>query len=244
MKHLKELLADAGVGGSTSTQTSLFEGVPSPGKALAGSNRYRKILVPLRTPTGSRFGKALLVKLFDSKIAHRHLLWHAIFGKITCLEWFILLQNLEFATKRRTARYCACLAGVLSLTSNTRDRFDSWTSQTRPIHRSLKSKKTSREILGILPGTTLLDFVMTELDVPQKGMSKENLINVTTVYPAGKSSPELSRVGVGYKDKGSLPQGVREEPLPDDELPLEVSFEIEDLLDDWLRLVSNFSESK
>jgi len=51
---------------------------------------------------------------------------------------------------------------------------------------------------------TVLDIVIANLNIPSKGMSKTGLYNVQEVLYSYRPPREASRIGVGYKDKGSM----------------------------------------
>jgi hypothetical protein len=173
----------------------------------------KSFLIPLQTSTTSSMGKAFKVTIFDMKITHRHLLWYALFQKIDAIEWMILLRNLEFSQNHRKniSMQTLILFDILFRSSNTRERFDHWNSQTKSIFRQLEKifpfddtrfLKISNRI-----HPSILDIYMEYCNIPQKAMSKNNLYNCSKIDLPRIHFPEEQYVGVGYKDKGNLPQG-------------------------------------
>lgn len=208
------------------------------GRGLSSLGGQMTLSIPLRAPNGNTQGEILLVKIFDHKVCHRHLLWHLMFRGISLVEWFIIFQKLEFQLKTLDRAYCACLFGVLSRSSSTRKGLDSWTSRTKPIHKWAKSKNVSMN--SKLSEDDLLQYLIRKLMIPQKGESIDTLYNVQKIYPFGIKPRELSRIGVGYKDKGSMSNS-EIIPEPDSELALEESFEILDLKGDWEKILQLFT---
>ena len=98
----------------------------------------------LKTPSTTSDGKEIRITLFDYKIAHRHLLWYSIYKGINILEWWILSQQITNLEKRNDSlEVGACLVGVLSLCSKTRNRLEFLTSRLKPIHFLLENRQYS-----------------------------------------------------------------------------------------------------
>lgn len=131
----------------------------------------------------------------------RHLCWHLIFKGTDLRVWYILFSILDFNAKSSSKEECACLFGILSESSKTRKRFENWSSRTRSLRNLLKVE------LGIESkekDMTLLKFVVLKLRVPTKGMPLEELVDFEFETRRLKTPPEIRRLGVGYKDKGSI----------------------------------------
>jgi hypothetical protein len=178
-----------------------------------------KFFIPIRPPHGENPGQAIEVKVFDSRVSHRHLLWHLLFRGITALEWWILLQKLEISLKtgERLSK-CVSLFGVLRLSGKTRKRLPSWSSRLRPIHKWMTSQDGQKG-LSSLGGKNLLEYVTKELKVPQKGEPTEYLYT-SRVLPYFLRRPRPPRfAGVGYKDKGTLGGSVIDLPSEEEWTP-------------------------
>lgn len=240
MNKVQEILQKLDEINSTHSSSSKGEGLSDRGLLSPGGQMT--LSVPIHSPSGGNEGKTILVKLLDRKVCHRHLLWYLLFRGITVLEWFLLYQNLESHNKGRRKEYNACLCGVLILSASTRKRLDRWNSHTKPIHKILNAK-IPREGSNFAQFETLLDFVISELKIPQKGESKDLLYNVQEVFPRTVKPKLPSRIGVGYKDKGSMAPTDTFVPESDFPLPLEEPFEIEDLTKLWRQILTEFSTS-
>lgn len=170
----------------------------------------KTFLLPTLTPTTTQNGAGFKVELFDVKLAHRHLLWYALFHKINSIEWFILYRNLEFSIKRsrEISIQSVILFDILRKLSNTRDRLPDWQSRTKPIHKELKIPvKNAEKFLNSKEELTLLDIYMEYCKIPQKALSKKLILNVkNSILPQIHVSEERF-VGQGYKDKGSQAPG-------------------------------------
>jgi hypothetical protein len=165
---------------------------------------YDRFLIPLQTPTTRREGKGLLVKIFNPKVCHRHLLWHLIFRKIDVLEWLILFQNLKFQKNDGImSRTDVNLTVLLILASATLRGPSVWNSTTKSLRKLLQSTKRQNEFEDF-EQITLLDHILQNLKIPKKGMSKSNLYTVEEISIPKTSLPPELYVGVGYKDHGTM----------------------------------------
>lgn len=182
-------------------------------------------------------GKSLRVRVSEISLARRHLLWYFLFKGITVLEWFILQYLLELTLRGGKIGPCACFAGVLSLGSKSRKRLDSWNSQLRPIHMILNSKIPQVKILENGKCNTLLDLVIQELKVPNIALSKSELYTVTEIEIPKVRPKEERFIGVGYKDKGTLPSGNRlESPDTDEEWKPTLNSRLNEALEWWSKI--------
>jgi hypothetical protein len=124
--------------------------------------------------------------------------------------------------------------------SRTRERLDSWSSRTKPIHKIFSDRINSHSVSGILFRGPLLEFLLLEHSIPKKALPISSLYKVRkiTIPPV---RPQLaSRIGVGYKDKGSLPSG--EYDPPEVEVPLlsENFFDFSELNSAWNDILKEF----
>jgi hypothetical protein len=177
---------------------------------------YDRFLINLQSPTCQEEGKGLMVRIFDGKLCHRHLLWHLLFRGITTLEWFILYLKFESLPIREDAMLKrACLTLLISSSSKSRKTLDHWSSRTKPIHKQLASRVPLRDSEFFGKYNTLLDFVISKLQIPKKGMSISELYKTSEItIPRINPAPERWR-GIGYKDKGSMSSEERMD-LPED----------------------------
>jgi hypothetical protein len=196
----------------------------------------------LKTPTTNSEGYIYRILIFDHKVFHRHLLWHTLYKGITVLEWFCLSQSIEFLTKRSDSLGCGtCLVGVLRQSSITRKRISDLTSRLRPIFRSFKSRVNSKwKSDARAKDGTLLDYLHQVLDIPQKGLPITELYSLKKIEIPRIIPQQSNRIGVGYKDKGSMgPEG--EDPLPSDDQELTPFFEVNLYIQNWKTIESEFS---
>ena len=185
--------------------------------------------------------KGLKVNLHvgGEKIA-RHLLWYLIFKGCSVIEWFLLFEFLSRNIKGSSRFLCECLAGVLIESSSTRKGLLNFKSLLKPIHKKLRAYTHIGDIN--FKGVTLLDIVVLELKIPQKGLPRNRLLTVHEGITFSTRPSVPTRIGVGYKDKGSMgidfvetvnPDEVMGDPLMVESLPLSRA---------WQNIVTNFSK--
>jgi len=200
--------------------------------------------ISLREPTRTVGGQSLVVTNFDRRLFIRHMSWHLLFRGITILEWFILIRELEFSlsAKRGTKVSWECLYGILSLSTNTRKGLEEWTSRTKPLFKKLSSLKPKADSNFKDLDISLLDWIMAQLQVPQKALPKRELYMWSQVWVPPGSSPAERYVGVGYKDKGSMTQGQKPVPEPvEDEWTLPHNSDFQTLKNGWISILEEFS---
>lgn len=185
-----------------------------------------RFFIQFRSPTTSKEGQGVLVEAFDTRVLHRHLLWHLLFRGTSSLEWMMLYQKLESQLRVEKNMVCACLTLLLTLSSKTRKRFEHWSSKTKPIHKQLISITPKADSQLFEQYDSLLDYSVSQLRIPQKGMSLKELYRVQKVSIPIVRPTEEQYVGVGYKDKGSMsPQEVIE--LPEDVSKFQLESDLE-----------------
>lgn len=223
----------------------ILEGIPIPSENSSRifSNRFFIILRPAAKISPG--GQALKVSFLEKRnVVRRHLLWKMLFKGITVLEWFILFRELEDLITESSEIPCACLVGLLSWSTGTRERLEDWRATTKPLHRELKNK-VPRETSQYPEIENLLELVMSELQIPQKALPSVQLYKSFQIWiPPYGNPPEEKYIGVGYKDKGSLgsesPEGIPEEEVYHPSLSEKLSF----LRDDWERILNSFQNKK
>jgi hypothetical protein len=172
-----------------------------------------RIYLPLTTPLSNaeQLVQTFRISIPDVSLARRHMLWFLLFKGITVLEWFVLSYQLDLLLREGRIGSCACLAGVLQLSSETRKRSESWFSHLRPIHKILSSRVPKSDQKDN-ERRSLLDIVIQELKIPKKAMPISSLYSHTWETVRISRPKDPNRLGVGYKDKGNLPKGDRPEP--------------------------------
>lgn len=196
-----------------------------------------RIFVPTTTMSDERDTNGFLIRLHISGVKiPGHLLWHLLFKGSTVMDWFLLHEFLFRNQKNASKSYCACLSGVLSEGSKTRMGLHSFQHQMKPIHKGLRSL-IPREDLKVLGGS-LLDLVISQLEIPQKGLPKDKLYTVIKQSLRDPVPPSPQWRGVGYKDKGSMGDGF---PASLDEIIDEsLGFDSSDFLSLWSRILNYF----
>jgi hypothetical protein len=114
-------------------------------------------------------------------------------------------------------------------------------SQLRPIHKKFSALR-SRSDRNFQQEFTLLDLIVKKLSIPQKGLPLDQLLTINDDFLVRlpKPIPPL-RMGVGYKDKGSMgPEVVID--LTEDEI-VETSIAVEEFscFEEWKALLESFS---
>lgn len=194
----------------------------------------------LKAPSTNSEGYFYRILIFDHKVFHKHLLWHTLYKGITVLEWFCLSQSIEFLTKRSDSLSCGtCLVGVLRQSSITRKRILDVTSRLKPIFRSFESRYSNRKFDTKTEDETLLDYLHKVLGIPQKGLPIKELYSLKKIEIPRIIPQQRNRIGVGYKDKGSMgPE--REDPLPSDDQELTPYFDVNLYIQNWKNIESEF----
>jgi len=173
----------------------------------------RSFVLNLQEPQNGKPGRRYVVKIHgDSNYVRRHLLWKLLFRGIVPLEWFILYREFEKQLKElpncATTKY---LAVLLLLSNNTRKRLPDWKSTSKSVFKQLE--KCSPTSINS-PSENLLQAIISEMKIPHKGESIESIYSEFIQEFYNKKPLPVRRIGVGYKDKGSLKQGIDEDPKP------------------------------
>lgn len=167
----------------------------------------------LQEPRNGLPGKCFVVKIHgDSKYVQRHLLWKLLFRGLLPLEWLVLYREFEYKLKEDPGNLKTQYLGLLLFLSNkTRKRLPDWKSSSRSVFKKLQDCSS---LLSNSPRTSLLEDIIFELKVPKKGDNVENIFTSVIRDYYNKKPIPVNRIGVGYKDKGSLKQGYDEVPEP------------------------------
>lgn len=196
----------------------------------------RSFTLNLQEPKNDQAGKRFVVKVHgDKNYVLRHLLWHLLFKGIKPLEWLILFREFEIQLKEAPSAIKTKYFGLLLLLSNnTRKRLPDWRSSSKSVFKRLKDCSS---LSSNSPRKTLLEDILFELKIPQKGDNVENIYSVFTQSFYNKKPIPLNRIGVGYKDKGSLKQGYDEVPEPLQPYSPDSSLNLGDFLQEILQFV-------
>lgn len=191
----------------------------------------RSFILNLKEPQGEIPGKRFVVKIHgDRKYVLRHLLWKLIFQGLVPLEWLILYREFEIQIKEDPSSLKVKYLGLLLLSSNnTRKRLPNWKSCSRSIFKSLKQ---CLALSSNSPRINLLEEMVFEFKIPKKGDNVENVYSFFTQNFYNKKPIPVNRIGVGYKDKGSLKQGYDEVPEPLQPFEPDSSVDIREFLDE------------
>jgi hypothetical protein len=141
-------------------------------------------------------------------VVRRHLIWHLLFKGSTVLDWFLIFEDMNLNLKSAPRLVTICQCGVLIEASKTRKRLDSFNSRTRPLFKKLKAQRLERSSASKSETKSLLDVVVQNLVVPNKGLPTSELYSKSEVKFRYPPVPEKPYIGVGYKDKGSLGNSV------------------------------------
>jgi hypothetical protein len=171
---------------------------------------FFKMTIPLEATSNRTKVKALLIKPLTSnsdKIIVG-LLWHVCFGqKFKVYHWYILFAVL-IRTMIKGGQSRNLLKVLIISTSSEGKMWQSSLKSVKTVLSNVYGKETAQkkiaEILELFP------FVL-----PLKAPKIESLIEVKVGYFIQKKPKEPVRIGVGYKDHGSL-GGDTLEPVPPD----------------------------
>lgn len=188
---------------------------------------FFKFSIPLERNQNSRV-KALIFKPLTSNSGKIlvGLFWNILFGrKFKVYHWYIL-----FAVLIRTIEKGSQSRNLLKLlVISTSSEGKTWQSSMKPI----------KTILTQLHGKDTAEGMITEIlkhlpyELPKKGPIIEELLEVKVDSLINKKPTDPRRIGVGYKDKGSLGNGAPEPESP------EFFLEQIDAFDFLLRQVKN-----
>lgn len=196
----------------------------------------KTIRIPLptiRTLAGT-FSREIVFHLKDLKKVHMALLWKAIFKGINVEEWFILYElNYKFRTKDSfTTRTLSC--GIMILSNQHAQRLTKWNHHTKPLFKKLGNVHRKALQFGKHTDESFLDMILKNLNLTKEPLDS---ILVREERQTRLTAPaEEQRVGVGYKDHGSLGPGNRE--IPSEEVPLPEPVAFAAVLEEWKNLCS------
>lgn len=204
--------------------------------------RYLEMLSPLEPKAGKSLVQHIRVKLKksrDLKEAFEALLWCAIYGSkhFTVLIWYLLFNI--FCKTISDNKQSEALLKILRITTTSRSEGSDLRTHLKPVRtilvqclqdndRAVKYCKILEKDLGI--------------KLPTKIKPLTDYFEITYPLKVQKKSPEPSRIGVGYKDKGTLPKEPKQDPIPDESYNLPENDIFVDLLARTKEVLA-FSES-
>jgi len=160
-------------------------------------------------------------KVKKNKTARDALLWHAIYGNksLRVIDWNILFNI--FNRSIVNDKPAVALLAILRITAAGKP------ADCKSIKSSLYSvRQIASNVLGkelsLKFCQRLQKFLGVEL--PTSVENLDDVFDLSTKVRRNKKPKEPNRIGVGYKDKGTLSQTPKEEPLDGDFEPVEDCF--------------------
>lgn len=178
--------------------------------SLVNSNRKRvDVIFPIE-PKQSRSQRCLrIIGSGSYSESLERILFESLFGDPRVFQWFVLfelLNSIKLYSKEAQALYDVTVGLTSNSTNVGSDK--SFMFSNMPSIRRKFGKEKANELAEILRG---------KLDIPQNRDWPSDFTKVVPFTRKFKTSPEIRRIGVGYKDKGTLPlPGSEYEP----EIPL------------------------
>jgi hypothetical protein len=174
--------------------------IPSTGERASFRNPLPgRLIIP--TSSSRVFTKGIKINLLvKSNVLVNHLSGILIFKGITVIEWFLLHEFVSRNLKSPDEDYFASLCGILKISASSRKgELRDFCSRTRPIHRVISGFRFCGQQLhgGI---HDLVEF----LGIPKKTKSTKELYTFRQETWKNPRPLELNRMGIGYRDKGSL----------------------------------------
>lgn len=158
-------------------------------------------------------------KLFEA------LVWTALFGskRFTMVHWYLLFHLFEKQI-RKDPRSLALLKILRITTERSGSAFN---QKLRPV------KTIVQNVLGKELGLRYCKRIENELGLklPTEDPHLENLLHVQFGHIIQRRPPAPARIGVGYKDKGTLPKGPKEDTECSEDYLVQVGDLFADLLD-------------
>lgn len=190
----------------------------------------RPIKIPLESTAGKRSVTALSyrVSVRGTKLLSQ-LLWHALFGtKFKVSHWQFLFEIVD-----RTNKWDPLLQNIFDvlMICNVTPNGGPCRSYNQKLKCARKALVDSTDLEGLL-----LRFKQSGIEFPRKAPDIDQLIHVSTEGKIFLQKPkDPSRIGVGYKDKGTL--GLPGSDYDPDEIP---PSSVEGSKDLFMKLLSNF----
>jgi hypothetical protein len=184
------------------------------------------MMIPLEPTYGKGSVRCLRIrpKGRSAKQIFTGLVWTALFGskKFTMIHWYILYSLFEKHLKKDKQS----LALLRILRTTTERSGIAWNQKLKPV------KTIVQNVLGKEEAVKYCLKIAEDLGLklPDKDPGVNNLIRVEPGFFTQRKPKEPNRVGVGYKDKGTLPKG----PKEDTECSMDYLVQVGDLFADLL----------
>lgn len=150
-------------------------------------------------PISRRSGSEMTVARIRSSTKGQEVpkvLWDCLFGTPRTLHWFLLFEIVNRSTKYEPL--LQLLFDVMMLINSNSPRGGSLESMLN------MKEKSVRQVLGVQTADELAKtFRALGVSIPKKRPSLHLSVSIET--KKFQTPPEIRRIGVGYKDKGSLP---------------------------------------
>lgn len=178
--------------------------------SLVNSNRKRVDVIFPIAPMQPRSQECLrIIGAGSYRESLERILFECLFGDPRVFQWFVLfelLNSIKLYSKEAQALYDVTV-GLTSNSTNVGSEKSFMFSNMPSIRRKF-GKDKANELAEILRG---------KLDIPHNRDWPSDFTKVVPYTRRFKQPPEIRRIGVGYKDKGTLPlPGSEYEP----EIPL------------------------
>jgi hypothetical protein len=171
-----------------------------------------EFIIPLEPRHDRSSVRAFKVKVIsrDGKKIFSALIWHALFGSKTfrVIHWYILFNYLS-RTIRKNNRSRA-LMRILRI--STQQCGKALNQHIRPV------KTIVSYFLGKELAMKYIQSILSDLDL-KLGYDKPDLtkfFHLEEIHLHQKRAPDKRRIGVGYRDKGTLSNSSHEEGEPDE----------------------------
>lgn len=159
----------------------------------------RPTKIPLESTAGRRIVRAISVR---SSVKGQQLivglLWHACFGKkFKVIHWQFLFELVD--RTKKWSILSQVVFDVLMILNDTAkaDRLNQYMSNLRPVKSLLADQRQLDKLL--------MKLELTGMKLPRKAAPIEELLEINFNDSIKLRKPnEPARIGVGYKDKGSL----------------------------------------
>lgn len=188
-----------------------------------------RVNIPLEPVFGKTEVKVLKIapKCRNAKQIYLALLWTAIYGskRLSMVHWYLLYTLFE---KRIETKDKETLALLRILRITTERSGSAFNQKLRPV------KTVVQNVLGKDVGLLYCKYLEQSLGVklPQEDPKLNDLIRVTYGVKFQHRPKEPARIGVGYKDKGTLPKGPKEDTSEAEDYLVRVGDYFADLLHD------------
>jgi hypothetical protein len=192
------------------TVDRLFDQVTNQGKSKS-AGRFSlpdfRTEIPLESVFGKRSIQVLKIRPLSGRASHlfESLIWTALFGskRFTMVHWYLLYHLFEKQISKNK-KSLALLKILLITTERSGSSFNQKLKPVKTIVQSVLGKELALKYIKNLEKD--LGIKLPEKD-PQ--LVKQLYIQYGTRIQRKPKEP--ARIGVGYKDKGTLPKGPKED---------------------------------